>query len=273
MKNIDTNTLITMAKQGNNDATLELWDRVSDIVENTHEHGRVGTRHSRSVRSKYALSFRETSGELYFTFLKCIEDYDASRGASFTTYLSYKVKMFAKDQLRKNKKKVTIKGEKADVKFVSYEGLQERLNNDQSGATEDEENLIADIDSSRLGLDMADSENADNRYASSEEISEEDAELNDTAKDLPSERTYLLGSYSMGRRDLAKEKVGEMLNVFDDGSRKKEVLATYLKMARHFGEAPTVREMGEELGVTGALVSHYMVEIRKDLARAGITLR
>lgn len=277
MRNKTTNELVALAKGNNYDATMELWNRVSASVKNTHEYGKVGTRCSRGARSKYAASFEEMSGELYLVFLKCVENYDASRGASFETFLNFKVKMFAEDQIRNNRKKVTRKGEKMDVRFVSYEKLQNLLDGDKGGKTEDEENLGANIDCSRLDLDKTDaavngSDCTDRYNTLPEGISEEDAELSDTAKTLPNGRTYLLGAYKMGRHDLTKEKVNEIMDIFETGSREMEVIETYIRLARHTGETPTVREVGKELGIEGAAVSARMKVIRKALDKAGIRL-
>lgn len=277
MKNKSMNTLITLAKNGDLDAIHELWSRVSTTVENTHEFSKVGTRRSRATRSKYAASFEEMSGELYEVFLKCVKDFDASRGASFTTFLNFKVKMFAEDVIRNSTKKITRKGEKMDVRFVSYEKLQNLLNEGSDSKAEDEENLNVNIDGSSLDLDGTD-DSAD-RYAENasqgqgEGFSEEDAELQEAEKDLPAGRTYLLGSYCDRRRDPTKEKTAEVLKVFKDDIREKEVLETYLKLADINNEKPTVEEVGKVMGVTGSLVSHYMGEIRKRLKKEGIGLR
>lgn len=274
MSTSSMNNLITAAKAGDANAINDLWNLNAELVEKTHEHGKLGTWKPKELRSKYAKPFNKISGKLYMVFLKCIEDFDANRGMKFSSYLSYKVQMFALDEIRAKSKKITRKGETMEISFVSYEALQGCIDNSQDCITEDEENLSVDTNNSSLNLDKTEAEaEVCSMPTQADIISEDDAELNETAKQLTSGRRYLQGTYKMGYRDPAKEKVNEIINLYTEGTRQREVLETYLKMSDLTGEDPTVREMGEEIGVTGALVSHYMKNIRKDVNKNGISYR
>lgn len=272
---MDELELIMTAKMGGDmgqKALETLWKMHEGFMRSAHNFGPLGMRHDGAVRSKYAVNFNKFMFEIFETFRNAVRLFDPAAGASFRTFLRHKMKWDAMSYIRSAQKKVTLRnGEQVPVTSINYEDLMAAMERSKHNVKiTDEENLASDLD--RLNTDC-DNNNA-NRNLDDDtayDIIQQDALINDAVRDLPADKEDLVGSYTMGKHSPARDKIRLILSLFPVGSRKREMLVTYLKLAKHNGEDPTVREIGEAMGCTGANVSLQMSDIRKIVADNGIT--
>lgn len=255
--------LIATAKKGGNKGSTALntlWTMHEDFMRTTHDFGPLGMKHGRSARSPLARPYEDFLYEIFMTFRNAVRLFDPAAGVSFRTFLANKMRWDAKSVIRGSRKKVTLEtGEQVDVTIVDYDVLQSALQRSKhsSRPMDEEDYATSDCDS---GFDSD----------SFDEI-EEQAKIDDAVSSLPNDCDSLSGSYTMGKGNPARDKAHRILNLFPAGSRKRSVLDTYLRLAAHNSESPTVREIGDELGCSGANVSTLMKGIRSTLEENGIT--
>lgn len=268
--------LINAAKKGDIRATANLWYLHEKFMKATHDYGLLGKLCDRWTRSRYSCDFDEISDEIYMTFLDAIRLYDANMGASFRTFLGNKMRWDAKSYIRRQTPHVTLKtGERVPVTMVNYEKLMEcleRLKNheelDDLDCTESDEHDPSKLVNNGKGKNPKKEEPSEDLKRAKKD---ETINLKTAAIDAYKKGDYFIDPNTTDEGAAARYKVRHILSLFKEGDTARKVLEAYLKLADFYGEDPSVREIGEELGCSGANVSGHMQKIRRLLQNNGIT--